>query len=176
MQGVGVGGASGGEGGEGGMEGGDEDEKERSIAKAALSIAELGWYFLSGSSFLFLSFADLYLLGIHTVALLDGSTTPDDVPPPTITTTADADDTHSTDGATATDGEDSTSTPGITTTVYIPLRSINAVSSRIPFIEDAREKVMGEMQAMVLTGLTTLVRPFPSTFPYPLLTSPSLLP
>jgi conserved oligomeric Golgi complex subunit 5 len=41
---------------------------------------------------------------------------------------------------------------------YIPLRSITAIAAHIPFIEDAREKVTGEMQAMVLTGLSTLVR------------------
>jgi conserved oligomeric Golgi complex subunit 5 len=54
------------------------------------------------------------------------------------------------------DGEDPNST------TYIPLRSVNAVAAHIPFVEDAREKVTGEMQAMVLMGLTTLVRlPFP---------------
>lgn len=46
-------------------------------------------------------------------------------------------------------------------TTYIPLRSVNAVAAHIPFIEDAREKVTAEMQAMVLTGLSTLVRPSP---------------
>lgn len=40
---------------------------------------------------------------------------------------------------------------------YIPLRSVNAVAAHVTFIEDAREKVTGEMHAMVLTGLTTLV-------------------
>lgn len=32
----------------------------------------------------------------------------------------------------------------------------------MPFIEDSREKVTGEMQAMVISGLTTLVRTPPS--------------
>jgi hypothetical protein len=50
---------------------------------------------------------------------------------------------------------------------YIPLRSITAIAAHIPFIEDAREKVTGEMQAMVLTGLSTLVRsPIPSLILY----------
>jgi hypothetical protein len=50
---------------------------------------------------------------------------------------------------------------------YIPLRSITAIAAHIPFIEDAREKVTGEMQAMVLTGLSTLVRsPIPSFILY----------
>lgn len=42
-------------------------------------------------------------------------------------------------------------------TSYIPLRSINAVAEHIPFIEEARTNVTAEMQAMVLTGLSTLV-------------------
>lgn len=48
----------------------------------------------------------------------------------------------------------------------ISLRSINAVAAHIPFIEEARAKVASEMENMVLTGLTTLVRPFKfSCFP-----------
>lgn len=38
---------------------------------------------------------------------------------------------------------------------------MNAVAAHVPFIEDAREKVTGEMQAMVLTGLATLVSAHP---------------
>lgn len=40
----------------------------------------------------------------------------------------------------------------------IPLRSIKAVAAHVPFIEDARAKVTNEMESMVLTGLTSLVR------------------
>lgn len=47
---------------------------------------------------------------------------------------------------------------------YIPLRSVNAVAAHVPFIEDARTKVTAEMQAMVLTGLTTLVSHYRLTF------------
>ncbi|KAJ7128889.1 Golgi transport complex subunit 5-domain-containing protein [Mycena crocata] len=84
-----------------------EDEKERTIAKAALSIAEL-------------------------VALLDG-------PPPTSSTEDDpVKDIQGTEPS------------------GIPLRSINAVAAHVPFIEESRTKVMGEMENMVLTGLTTL--------------------
>ena len=43
------------------------------------------------------------------------------------------------------------------TTDTIPLRSINAVATHVPFIEDARTKVTAEMESMVLTGLATLV-------------------
>jgi hypothetical protein len=47
--------------------------------------------------------------------------------------------------------------PGtLTTTATIPLRSINAISDHIPFIENSRAKVTTEMEAMVLTGLTDL--------------------
>lgn len=42
--------------------------------------------------------------------------------------------------------------------VEIPLRALNAVSAHVPFIEDARVRVTTEMENMVLTGLSTLVR------------------
>jgi hypothetical protein len=45
-------------------------------------------------------------------------------------------------------------------TTGIPLRSVHAVAAHVPFIEDARTKVTSEMENMVLTGLTTLVRGF----------------
>ncbi|KAJ7124926.1 Golgi transport complex subunit 5-domain-containing protein [Mycena epipterygia] len=94
-----------------------EDEKERTIAKAALSIAEL-------------------------VALLDG-------PPPSVSATEN-DPVKS--AHTDTEGMAYSETFG----AGVPLRSINAVSAHVPFIEDARTKVTSEMENMVLTGLTTL--------------------
>ncbi|KIM91987.1 hypothetical protein PILCRDRAFT_809983 [Piloderma croceum F 1598] len=112
--------------------GGEEDEKERTIAKAALSIAEL-------------------------VALLDGPSTTTDAPE----TTADTQPAGPLDGEGNLEKDDPTATTKDTT--YIPLRSVNAVAAHIPFIEDAREKVTAEMQAMVLTGLSTLNRPLLST-------------
>jgi conserved oligomeric Golgi complex subunit 5 len=45
-----------------------------------------------------------------------------------------------------------------TASAEIPLRSLNAVSAHVPFIEDARVRVTTEMENMVLTGLSTLVR------------------
>jgi hypothetical protein len=44
----------------------------------------------------------------------------------------------------------------------ITLRSINAVTAHVPFIEDAQAKITAEMESMILTGLDTLVSiPFP---------------
>jgi hypothetical protein len=130
--------------------GGEEDEKERTIAKAALSIAELGQYFIIISRHFFTHLSTSVLC---VVALLDGPNITD-----TPETVLDSQPTHPPDGEGELEGEDPTNN-NIT---YIPLRSVNAVAAHIPFIEDAREKVTGEMQAMVLTGLTTLVCPSPS--------------
>ncbi|KDQ57683.1 hypothetical protein JAAARDRAFT_156584 [Jaapia argillacea MUCL 33604] len=92
----------------------NEEEKERTIAKAALSVAEL-------------------------TALLDAS--------------PDADI-----GTSLETGEDTLSTDGDSpmTNAVIPLRSINAVSAHVPFIEAARTKITTEMESMVLIGLSTL--------------------
>lgn len=112
-----------------------EDGKERTIAKAALSIAELGKFHLTIHVLHAFS-----ICGFLSVALLDGpGSDPSD--PAVIPVEA-----HETPG------DDPNST-------YIPLRSVNAVAAHVPFIEDAREKVTGEMHAMVLTGLATLVSP-----------------
>jgi conserved oligomeric Golgi complex subunit 5 len=40
----------------------------------------------------------------------------------------------------------------------ISLKSLDFVAKHLPFVEDARTKVTEEMESMVLTGLTTLVR------------------
>ncbi|KAJ7209565.1 Golgi transport complex subunit 5-domain-containing protein [Mycena pura] len=92
-----------------------EDDKERTIAKAALSIAEL-------------------------VALLDG--------PAPLSSFAGDDVAKSVDesGGGAANNADA----------WISLRSIKAVATHVPYIEDARTKVTSEMQNMVLTGLTSL--------------------
>ncbi|KAJ3749149.1 Golgi transport complex subunit 5-domain-containing protein [Lentinula detonsa] len=87
------------------------DEKERTIAKAALSIAEL-------------------------VTLIDGPGTSD---------------FSGTDLAAA-----DPIVNGAINVVNFNLRLINAISSHIPFIEDARVKVTNEMESMVITGLSTL--------------------
>ncbi|KAJ6603113.1 Golgi transport complex subunit 5-domain-containing protein [Mycena sp. CBHHK59/15] len=95
-----------------------EDEKERTIAKAALSIAEL-------------------------VGLLDG---------PVAQASPIEDETLKSTHADV-DGITANSEASVSS---IPLRSIHAVASHVPFIEDARTKVTSEMENMVLTGLTTL--------------------
>jgi len=130
--------------------GGEEDEKERTIAKAALSIAELGQYLiLHIHAFPLLTDCTFTL---RIVALLDGPSITTD----TSETTADTQPTNPPDGEGDLEKEDPTTITRDTT--YIPLRSVNAVAAHIPFIEDAREKVTAEMQTMVLTGLSTLVR------------------
>jgi len=39
----------------------------------------------------------------------------------------------------------------------IPLRSVKAVATHIPVIEEARFRVAHEMETMIITGLSTLV-------------------
>lgn len=58
------------------------------------------------------------------------------------------------DGQTA--GEDSGNDAG----ERVPLSSIKAVAAHLPFIDAARSKVTTDMEAMVFTGLATLVSPF----------------
>jgi len=93
-------------------------EKDRTIAKAALSIAEL-------------------------VALLDA---PTDIP-----ASGYLDEKQSVT-------ESPEPEEYLDASIGIPLRSINVVAAHVPFIEEARTKVTTEMESMVLTGLTTLVR------------------
>lgn len=40
----------------------------------------------------------------------------------------------------------------------ISLRALNVVSSHIPHIQTAREQIVGEMEAMLVTGVQELVR------------------
>jgi hypothetical protein len=120
-----------------------EDEKERTIAKAALSIAEL--------SELPTAIYSQFLLKavLFPAALLDG---PGEQPSNPV------EDIRNTDGS---DTESMASSEDIGTAgAQIPLRSINAVAAHVPFVEDARAKVTSEMENMVLTGLTTLVCTF----------------
>lgn len=37
------------------------------------------------------------------------------------------------------------------------MRSLKVVAARVPFVEEAKAKVTGEMESMVLNGLSTLV-------------------
>lgn len=121
-----------------------EDEKERVIAKAALSIAELGMSYFRVRMFVIISLP-------YAVSLLEG--TPDDGSPAQIT-----EDECS---VSQTDDDD--------TIKDISLRSINAVSAYEPFIQDARARVTAEMENMVLTGLKTLVSFFYQKIPAKLL-------
>jgi len=107
------------------------DEKERAIAKAALSIAELGMLHLSHSH--------VYHNLEIPVSLLEGL--PDESPvtrPP-----EDYDSLKELD-----DGE---------VAQDVLLRSINAISAYQPFIQCSRVKVTKEMENMVGAGLKTLV-------------------
>jgi hypothetical protein len=94
-----------------------EGDRERGIAKAALTIAELGINSVSILRYLFDLFVNNFL----------------------VTLSSEAEDV-SEDG----------SGP-------IPLKSINAVSRLLPSIEASRVKVTSDMEAMVQTGLQTLV-------------------
>ncbi|KAL1704556.1 Golgi transport complex subunit 5-domain-containing protein [Schizophyllum commune] len=92
-----------------------EDDKERAISRAALSIAEL-------------------------VTLLDGPTTFGSTTTPN---GVDGDASHQ-------DTEEDLSTQ------KIHLRSVNAVATHIPFIEESRTTVTTEMENMVVAGLASL--------------------
>ncbi|KAL1718801.1 Golgi transport complex subunit 5-domain-containing protein [Schizophyllum commune] len=92
-----------------------EDDKERAISRAALSIAEL-------------------------VTLLDGPTTFGSTTTPN---GVDGDASHQ-------DAEEDPSTQ------KIHLRSVNAVATHIPFIEESRTTVTTEMENMVVAGLASL--------------------
>lgn len=116
---------------------GSEGEKERAIAKAALSVAELGTYFIYVLS---CSYVILRLLTYTSllVALLDA--------PSSDSFKISLDDT-----------ENESDVDELVLN-EIPLRSIRAVTGHIPAIESARTKITAEMETMVLTGLATLVR------------------
>ncbi|KAI5889748.1 uncharacterized protein SCHCODRAFT_02601723 [Schizophyllum commune H4-8] len=92
-----------------------EDDKERAISRAALSIAEL-------------------------VSLLDGPSTFSST---TSSNGVDGDTSHQ-------DTEEDFSTQ------KIHLRSVNAVATHIPFIEESRTTVTTEMENMVVAGLASL--------------------
>ena len=106
----------------------EDDGKERTIAKAALSIAELGELHLSMSN------RNSHTVKRNPVALLDDPNTEEVDPEDAAGTVSEDRDTN-----------------------YIPLRFINAVAEHVPLVEEARTNVTAEMQTMVLTGLSTLV-------------------
>lgn len=110
---------------------GSETEKERAIAKAALSVAELG------------TISALYRPSCHATfysCLSNLLASLLDAPAPSSSREVD----------TSINGEDQYPEE-------IPLRAINAVTMHIPFIESAREKISLEMESMVLLGLASLV-------------------
>lgn len=103
-----------------------EGEKERSLAQAALTIAELGKDSVDAIplqyTYLIRISGDLLEFSPDSLAAI-----PEVLPPA--------------------DSEPSTSR-------HIPLRSINAVAVYIPLIDSARSKVTAEMESMILDGLT----------------------
>lgn len=104
-----------------------EDEKERTIAKAALTIAEL-------SQLLSLCYQCIGLqltLPPITGALLDPS----------------AEETLT-----------ESDTPGPPSTTSVPLTAINAVAAHLAYVDAARSRITADMEAMVISGLATLVR------------------
>lgn len=112
------------------------DEKERIIAKAALSIAELGKH-TTRVFHIKLTKASVSLLhganNENKVGDRNGECAKDSV--------------NSVAGNVNDDSEQD-----------VPLRSIAAVAAHVRFIEEAQTKITHEMETMVLTGLTTLVR------------------
>lgn len=106
---------------------GYEGEKERNLAKAALSIAELGRHIPFIHS--------LEILTIMAASLLD-----DSMPRPNSPTNS----SHESERSIS---DDST----------IPLRSVNAVTAYLPAIDKARAQVTTEMENMVVSGLATMV-------------------
>ncbi|KAI0071918.1 hypothetical protein K474DRAFT_1651800 [Panus rudis PR-1116 ss-1] len=86
-----------------------ESERERAIAKAALTLSELS-------------------------ALLDPA----------------SEDTSPTQSSAIVEAESPSLLP------QVPLSSVNAVSAYLPYVDAARSRVMGDMEAMVITGLTNL--------------------
>jgi hypothetical protein len=108
-----------------------EDEKERSVAKAARSIAELGAS-LNSRSVSFLTRVDPFLI----VTLLDEPT-----------------------GVKVSQSVDAAGSKMLNPVLHdsINLRSINAVACHVPFIEEARVRVTTTMESMVESGLNSLV-------------------
>ena len=108
-----------------------EGEKERSLAQAALTIAELGRN--SADERLYVDSirvsGDLLEISPDTLAVIPEGLSPADAEP--------------------------------STSRHIPLRSINAVSVHIPSIESARLKVTADMESMILEGLTQAASYFP---------------
>jgi len=60
-------------------------------------------------------------------------------------------------------GDSETQQEDHTDSTIIPLRSINAVATHVPFIEEAQTSITAEMESMVITGLNTSVGIFPMT-------------
>ena len=106
-----------------------EDEKERTIAKAALSIAELGEF-------------SIYVPILHMI---------NSVPP--TAALLDSPISHRSSAEMTSFDENAADT-----SLMVSLRSINAVAAHVQFIEEARMMVTNEMENMVMTGLATLVR------------------
>ncbi|KAL1748610.1 Golgi transport complex subunit 5-domain-containing protein [Schizophyllum fasciatum] len=112
-----------------------EDDKERAISRAALSIAELGEDLCASPNPICLTNR------IYAVSLLDGPTSFGSAPSPIAN--GNSDDLQS----------DTKAEPP---TQKIHLRSVHAVAMHIPFIEESRTTVTTEMENMVVAGLASL--------------------
>jgi hypothetical protein len=112
-----------------------ERERERAIIKAALSVAEICSH-------------NVFLI-IHSLTFIDSVLL--------------VDATHSIDQSEEQREEDTspethdTSTEPPLDIAPISLRSLSAVSSHIPHVQTAREQLVGEMEAMLVTGVQELV-------------------
>lgn len=109
---------------------GAETEKERAIAKAALSVAELG-------------------------ASLDDTVYPTEIDISAAVALLDA--PAQTDEARIEDEEGAPNSIDELDCADVPLRSIRTVTDHIPAIESARNIITSEMESMVLGGLASLV-------------------
>ncbi|KAG6886258.1 hypothetical protein C0993_006668 [Termitomyces sp. T159_Od127] len=111
------------------------DEKERNIAKAALSIAELGKHGHNLHPF-------LQILTKASVSLLHGANNERKIE------ALNRNEERAEDSVVDSDKDHPEQ--------EVPLSSIAAVAAHVPFIEDARTKITREMESMVLAGLTAL--------------------
>lgn len=107
-----------------------QDDKERTIAKAALTIAELGSLGNQSNN-------HVLIVHLHQGALLNG-------PEETLDTTGQ-------------DSPEINDRTALRVDSLVPLSSVKAVAAHIPVIEEAQFKVTHEMESMIITGLSTLV-------------------
>ena len=124
----------------------NEDDKERAIAKAALTIAELSQYPFAPPSFCLVFFFSGYT--IHVVRGGDELIGTTNFTATLLNASAKSDAPGAVD-----EGSKEEQNAGD----HIPLSSIKAVAAHLPFVDAAHARVTSDMEAMVITGLGTLV-------------------